>query len=312
MDRHLPARHLLIGATLLLLSGCATTTNPDGTPPVDPQAEIPRLQKDLAEASKSEANNRAAMSELTQKLGLLEKELRSVRGELEEQRYENKRLGQRVEKTEQAAAQPAPISADGAIIALGTPATPPVAGQTIVLSPPAAAPGAAAPAPTPPAATTTAAARPAVAPPPATPAIPAASPGESLSGKSGKELYEASLQALKTAQYAKAVEGFTAYIAKNASDPLAGNSQYWIGEAHYVQKQYAEALQAFNQVLVKWPQSEKAPAALLKIAFSFQGLQDNNNAKMVLNKLIKDYPNATAEVTAAKNRLKALEENRPR
>ena len=52
------------------------------------------------------------------------------------------------------------------------------------------------------------------------------------------------------------------------SSDLLDNAQYWIGEAYYVTRDYEHAARAFRAVGERWPDSRKAPDALLKLGYT--------------------------------------------
>src|SRR5574341_1155249 len=83
-----------------------------------------------------------------------------------------------------------------------------------------------------------------------------------------QRLYDAAYQDFVKGQYQLAQQGFAQYLQLLPESGLADNAQYWIGECYYSQKKYGEAIQAFQTVIVKYPEGEKAPAAMLKLAYA--------------------------------------------
>ena len=139
-------------------------------------------------------------------------------------------------------------------------------------------------------------------------------PGTTPPGKPGaaaspaatpQQVYDAAFLLLKGGQYNASREGFEKFLEKFPEDTLADHAQYWIGELYSVQKQYREALVAFNQVLTRWPTSAKVPPSLLKIGFAFYELGDMANARASLTKLVNDYPDSSA-VAMARQRLQDI------
>ncbi|ABK42990.1 Tetratricopeptide TPR_2 repeat protein [Magnetococcus marinus MC-1] len=122
-----------------------------------------------------------------------------------------------------------------------------------------------------------------------------------------KEAYDQAKLYVTSGQYDRAQELFDGFLKQYGSDPLADNAQYWLGEMHYVQRNFRSALVEFNNVLVKWPNSGKVPDSLLKIGFSFYELEDYENARRALEQLVQNYPNANA-VPLAMQRLKRIEQ----
>ena len=82
-----------------------------------------------------------------------------------------------------------------------------------------------------------------------------------------KAAYDAAYQMISPSQrrYADAITAFNDFLVKYPESDLASNAQYWLAEAHYVSQQNAEALIAFNKVIQSYPQSPKVPGALYKI-----------------------------------------------
>ncbi|MBL8702367.1 MAG: tol-pal system protein YbgF [Alphaproteobacteria bacterium] len=98
------------------------------------------------------------------------------------------------------------------------------------------------------------------------------------------------------ADFAPAAEAMQAFVAQNSSHRLAGNAQYWLGETHYVRKDWQNAALAFGEGLKKYPNAEKAPDNLLKLGMSLAQLNRKPDACAALGELDKRYPNAAAPV----------------
>src|SRR5205807_5943550 len=99
----------------------------------------------------------------------------------------------------------------------------------------------------------------------------AAAPGAAAPGAASsteQAVYAQAFDALKAGSYSVATTGFKDFLASYPSSPLAENAQYWLGEAYYVNHDYESAAGAFRAVLKKWPDSRKAPDALLKLGYT--------------------------------------------
>jgi tol-pal system protein YbgF len=127
---------------------------------------------------------------------------------------------------------------------------------------------------------------------------PAAAGGEQAS-------YDAAFNALKGADYPKAISGFRNFVAAYPSSPLASNAQYWLGEAYYVTRDYPNAITAFQKVTTGWPDSRKVPDALVKIGFTQAALGKNGDARITLEEVVQRFPGSEA-ATLASERLKRL------
>jgi len=73
--------------------------------------------------------------------------------------------------------------------------------------------------------------------------IALAAPG--LAGGDPKQEYETAYGYLLQQNYAAAEKAFEDFLTRYPDHPLAGNAQYWLGEAFYVRGQYKAAASAF-------------------------------------------------------------------
>ncbi len=120
-----------------------------------------------------------------------------------------------------------------------------------------------------------------------------------------QRLYDSAYRDFVKGQYALAQQGFSQYVQLFPESDLADNAQYWIGECNYSQKKYGEAIQVFQIVVNQYPDGEKVPGALLKMAYAQIALGKTQNAKDNLEKLIKRFPQSN-EAGLARPRLQEL------
>ncbi len=118
-------------------------------------------------------------------------------------------------------------------------------------------------------------------------------------------LYDAAYQDLTRGNHGLAILGFQEVVAKFPASELADNSQYWIGESYYAQKDFKQALVEFNKTVDNYPQGDKVPAAMLKVGLCRQQMNDKAAARAALQKLIDKYP-ASEEARLAKSKLQDL------
>jgi tol-pal system protein YbgF len=135
--------------------------------------------------------------------------------------------------------------------------------------------------------------------------VPVAPPAGAASSAGEQATYDAAFTALKASDYPKAIAGFRNFVATYPTSPLASNAQYWLGEAHYVNREYQNAITAFQRVATDWPESRKAPDALVKIGFTQAALNRNGDARITLEDVVRRYPGTEAAQLAAE-RLKRL------
>jgi tol-pal system protein YbgF len=113
-----------------------------------------------------------------------------------------------------------------------------------------------------------------------------------MGGGSAKEVYENAYGHLLQQDYGAAQAGFRDFLKTYPKDPLAPNALYWLGESHYVQRNFADAAEAFDLVIQAYGTSGKAPDAQLKRGMSLAQLGKRQDACASLRAVSSKYPNA--------------------
>ncbi len=90
--------------------------------------------------------------------------------------------------------------------------------------------------------------------------------------------------------------GFGDFLKRFPNHALVPNALYWLGETYYVQKNYADAAEAFDIVLSAHGNSNKAPDSQLKKAMSLSQQGKNADACSALRQLATKFPNAPSHV----------------
>jgi tol-pal system protein YbgF len=90
------------------------------------------------------------------------------------------------------------------------------------------------------------------------------------------------------------------FLSSYPRHDFADNAQYWLGEAHYAQQDYARALLEFRNVIETYPRGNKVPDALLKVGYCYQALGQSEKARAVLEQVVNLYPKTPPAVIAAK------------
>ena len=104
----------------------------------------------------------------------------------------------------------------------------------------------------------------------------------------------------KSGRYDVAREEFRKFLKAFPNSEYSDNAQFWIGECNYFEGKYEEAIVEYEGVIQNYPKGNKVPNALLKQALSFLKLGDKASAKLLLQGVIKDYPNTTPASVARK------------
>lgn len=141
---------------------------------------------------------------------------------------------------------------------------------------------------------------------------PAAGDSDPASSEADGEAtdYQAAFALLKSGQYAQAATAFERFLQRYPQGQYTANALYWLGESHYVVRDFAKALPHFQRVLDEHPASGKSPDALLKIGFIHHEQGNDAQARKVLEKVKADYPNTTAAALAEQRLLRISSSSR--
>ncbi len=128
----------------------------------------------------------------------------------------------------------------------------------------------------------------------------APAPAPVAPASSGKGLYE---QGMTLVRAEKGEEGralLDKFLETDPQSALVPNALYWIGESHYLDKNYPQAILTFKDVTRRFPKHHKAAAALLKIGMCYQMMGEKENATLYLRALLKDHPKSEPAPAARK------------
>ncbi|AWI52859.1 tol-pal system protein YbgF [Aquabacterium olei] len=125
-----------------------------------------------------------------------------------------------------------------------------------------------------------------------------------------KRLFDEALARLRAADFAAGISGLNGLLQRYPSTGYRESAWYWLGNAHYGQRQYKEAIASFRQLLDKSPDHARAPESLLSIANCHGELKDNEAARRTLEELVKQYP-STEAAQAARDRLLTMPAAKP-
>jgi tol-pal system protein YbgF len=112
--------------------------------------------------------------------------------------------------------------------------------------------------------------------------------------------YEKAFGLLKDRHYDRAAKALKFFVKSYPAGQYAGNAQYWLGEANYVQHNFKLALEDFDKVVKNYVTSPKRADAMLKMGYTYQELGQLDEARLSLSDVSKNYPNSTAANLAQK------------
>jgi tol-pal system protein YbgF len=133
---------------------------------------------------------------------------------------------------------------------------------------------------------------------PTSSAIPAGAP-------SADTLYSNGLRDITTGKYDLARSEFEDYLKYYSDTDLASNAQFYLGEIFYKQKQYVDAVAAYDKVLTNYPKSFKLGPARLRKGMALIELGQKPGGIRELREVIKRFPGSD-EDRLARAKLKEL------
>ena len=121
----------------------------------------------------------------------------------------------------------------------------------------------------------------------------------------GREDYQAAFELLKEGKYETARNSFISFIELYEDSEFIDDAKYWLAETYYAQRAYEKALEEFESIRIQFPDSGKIPETILKSGFCYFELGDMDQAKRLLNLVMKEYPN-TSVARLASQKLKTI------
>jgi len=110
----------------------------------------------------------------------------------------------------------------------------------------------------------------------------------------------------KADDYAAALQQYQDHIAKFPTSQYAEEVYYWIAHCTFKMGDYDQAIVKFEQFRGSYPANVKVPYAMHNQAVAYSRIGQNERAKSLFQRLIREYPDDGASVSARKQ-LRQLE-----
>jgi tol-pal system protein YbgF len=120
-------------------------------------------------------------------------------------------------------------------------------------------------------------------------------------GGGDKKAYQDAFQLVKGVKYDQAKAAFQRFLKDYPVSGYVPNAHYWLGELYILEAEPVQASIQFNLVIKKYPSHGKYPEALYKMAIVNYDLNKQDKAKQQLDALVNSTP-AVSEVTLRKAR----------
>lgn len=120
--------------------------------------------------------------------------------------------------------------------------------------------------------------------------------GTIINANDPQTMYDNALKAYNTGFFDEAELGFTDILEQFPQHPLASNAQYWLGEIYIKQNKYSKAKVAFKDGYDNYKNGNKGAESLYRLAVTFELLDDNHRACLVLMSFDDEYPTGHTEI----------------
>lgn len=111
--------------------------------------------------------------------------------------------------------------------------------------------------------------------------------------------YQNALSEYYNRNYKLAIQLFEELLARYPNTSLSDNCRYWIGESYYALGNFNQAIIEFTKVF-SFANSNKLDDAQLKLGLCYLRLGDRERARQEFERLISDYPNSEYVTKAQK------------
>ena len=217
---------------------------------------VPVIELQVQEGSSSNYSQGAANGDILQLLEQLQREVQSLRGTVEKQQYQIKKmerdardryrdLDRRISAAQQGAAANGPASPAGDNTGSDTAAT------------------------------------------------DSSAPASSTQ-VTDVEAYQAAFALVRQKDYSAALSAFDSFINTYPSSPRLANAYYWLGEVNLAEQNVEPAKQAFQYVLDNFAKHRKAADASYKLGVIFKQQGDAAQAKSYFEQTVAQYPGSSA------------------
>lgn len=120
-----------------------------------------------------------------------------------------------------------------------------------------------------------------------------------------KALYDRAFEEYKAGNFEQARSYWAEFSDTFPKHPYRASALFWQGQCYYKLKDYGRAALLYDDVINKYPKSEKVPGAMLKQGYSLQNLGSKDGARAAWTLLRKKFPKSK-EAALAEKALKEL------
>jgi len=123
---------------------------------------------------------------------------------------------------------------------------------------------------------------------------------------SEQQLYQMAYDSVINSNFERSLSEFDQYLSVYPEGRFVTNAHYWKGQAYLYLERYGQARQSYEIILDQYPDSAKLPDAMYGLALAFQGMDNTMQARELLNQIKRQFPN-TGVANLADTRLLTLD-----
>lgn len=112
--------------------------------------------------------------------------------------------------------------------------------------------------------------------------------------KSDAKAYKEAFGLVRERNFPKATEAFNLFVKDYPRSPRLANAHYWLGEIYLAEQKPELARESFMQVLTNFADHRKAPDAAYKLGIVYDQLGDKKKSTEYLDLVINKYPDSSA------------------
>ncbi|MCB1670677.1 MAG: tol-pal system protein YbgF [Gammaproteobacteria bacterium] len=120
-----------------------------------------------------------------------------------------------------------------------------------------------------------------------------------------QQLYQMAYDSAINSQFERAIAEFDQYLGIYPQGRFTTNAHYWKGQSYLYLSRYDEAIAEYEIILNQYPGDAKVPDAMYGQAVALEGMGDTQRARRLLQQIMRSYPN-TGVANLADTRLRSL------
>ena len=129
---------------------------------------------------------------------------------------------------------------------------------------------------------------------------------DAVSVEKPEQVYRKAMAFIKQKQFAEALQQLDKFAKGFPEHKLAANALYWSGEVQLTEKNYDVAILQFTAVVEQHAGHNKVADSHYKLAVAYDRKGDSEQAKKILQQVIKQYPDAKSVNRLASRYLERL------